>query len=214
MWWINTQTTTSGWADNVGGTPVEYGITPITGFRSWFVTNHDGGLALRSMHMGSIWHPGANTAECNPRARTPFSPPREHEAPDIDCSCGFYSQLPDHPFNEWQNMLRARVSAAGQISMWGRIIQCERGYKAQHVRLSPDDPVVLETSCQAGCDNEPTKVHLPSYQGKFYWAYCDDHAAPDAFPEQVSVEAAMWLRHACKELTERYDREFINWSQL
>ncbi|KKL45675.1 hypothetical protein LCGC14_2353280, partial [marine sediment metagenome] len=51
---------------NIGGKqlPEEFGVTPLTGYRSWTVVNAgDGtGLALQSLHLGYIWKPGTNTA--------------------------------------------------------------------------------------------------------------------------------------------------------
>jgi hypothetical protein len=44
--------------------------------------------------------------------------------------------------------------------MWGRVIQCERGYKAQYPEIQ--EPVVLDISCVKGCDRTPTRIALPS----------------------------------------------------
>jgi hypothetical protein len=199
------------WAMNVGGTIVEeFGITPLVGYRSWLVVHGPEGLALRSLHVSYLWQPGEQTAACHPGGNM-FGGRHSSKSPHIDCSCGFYAALPDEPFVEWEFQKRGRVSAAGQIAMWGRIIECARGYKAETVDLSPD-PVIVETSCQALCDAEPTRIELPAHSQSPIWSVCDDHLSDDE--SRVTVEAGPFLRNACKELSERYGREFINWSML
>ena len=203
---------------NIGGKqlPEEFGVTPLTGYRSWTVVNvGDGtGLALKSLHLGYVWKPETNTARCDSGGSMFFSV-NHHEgpSPDIGCACGIYAQLPDQPIEEWEQMRRGRVSATGTIAMWGRIIVCQKGYKAQHVQI--ETPVVLEVSCRTGCDNPATRIELPSYSQYIYHAYCDEHQPPIYDDPAVTVEAGLWLKEACKELSERYEPiEFLNWSDF
>ncbi len=199
---------------NIGGEllPEEFGVTPLVGYRTWHVVNAgDGtGLALKSLHFGYLWKPETNSARCDSAGQL-FFPVNTHkgDSPDIGCACGFYAQLPDQPVEEWEFMRLGRVSATGTINMWGRIIVCERGYKAQHVSIQ--DPVVLEVSCQKGCDNPVTRVELPYMRVSHYPAYCDEHRPGHSSPV-VTVEAGIWLREACRELSDRYDIEFLTWS--
>ena len=203
---------------NIGGEllPEEFGTTPLVGYRTWHVVNAgDGsGLALKSLHFGYLWKSGVNDARCD-SAGTMFVPATHPgDSPDIDCACGFYAQLPDQPIEEWEFMRLGRVSATGTIEMWGRIIVCERGYKAQHVSIQ--DPVVLEVSCEKDCDNPATRVELPFRRGSYYPAYCDEHqpdrSTVDGAAPVVTVEVGIWLREACRELSDRYNIEFLNWS--
>jgi hypothetical protein len=53
-----------------------------------------------------------------------------HEAPHRDCTCGFsaYYALPAEP------ELPAPEAVWGAIVAWGRIVECETGFRAQHAR--------------------------------------------------------------------------------
>ena len=55
---------------------------------------------------------------------------RGHDAPHRDCNCGFsaYYELAAEP------ELPAPEAVWGVISAWGRIIECERGFRAQYAR--------------------------------------------------------------------------------
>jgi hypothetical protein len=51
-------------------------------------------------------------------------------APVEGCSCGFYalSSLPQFVASHWP----APGVVVGEVFLWGRVIVCERGYKAEH----------------------------------------------------------------------------------
>ena len=55
---------------------------------------------------------------------------RGHEAPYRDCRCGFsaFYSLPEEP------ELPAPEAVWGAIVGWGRVIECERGFRAQYAR--------------------------------------------------------------------------------
>ena len=55
---------------------------------------------------------------------------RGHEAPYRDCLCGFaaFYSLPEEP------ELPAPEAVWGAIVGWGRVIECERGFRAQYAR--------------------------------------------------------------------------------
>lgn len=55
---------------------------------------------------------------------------RDHEAPSRDCNCGWsaYYALPMEP------ELPARECVWGAVVAWGRIVECETGFRAQFVR--------------------------------------------------------------------------------
>jgi hypothetical protein len=51
---------------------------------------------------------------------------RGHEAPQYDCQCGFYATK--EPDEQW-----ATYSVVyGKVALWGRVIEHERGYRAQY----------------------------------------------------------------------------------
>ena len=196
---------------NVGGEvmPDEFGTEPLQGYRGWYVVNAgDGaGFALRSLHAGHIWSPQVE-AVCL-QSLTVFyrGPDGAHVSPDPACSCGIYAQLPEQPLTEWDRMKQGRVTASGTIDMWGRIIQCERGYKAQYAEIQA--PVVIDMSCVKGCDRSPTRVALPDHAQAVFHAYCEEHKHLSAHP--VTVDAKFWMPVVTASLAKRYDIEVFSW---
>lgn len=201
--------------DNKGGrvvVPDEIHTEPLTGYRYWRVLNDGKGLALYSMHAHYQWTGTTNTATCHGAKITPQSSV-EHadKSPHPDCACGLYTQNPKFPLQEWQNMTRGVVSASGSVQMFGRVIVCKLGYKAEHATI--DSPVVIEAACLLNCRNRPTRIQLPLPESKYY-AWCDTHR-PNYVEHVATVEADVWLRYAVAELSERYPTvEFISSAQL
>lgn len=190
---------------NHGGVLVEeFGITPISAYRSWYVVQEPDGVALHSLHRGHIWQKGTNTAECQRRGIM-GRPAHAGFAPDLECSCGFYAARPDQAYTAWDRKKRAHVSAATEIDMWGRIIQCTAGYKAQHVALG-DAPLVLEVSCELDCDRPPVAAELR--RGKLP-TFCEQHH-PDYYTvDPVLINLEKWLPEAARQLEARYDVEVV-----
>jgi hypothetical protein len=165
------------------------------------------GYALRSLHVPYLWR-RQNDAFCH-RPASIFLQTQHmgRLSPDPACSCGIYAQLPEHPLSDWERAKVGMVSASGTIAMWGRIIQCEKGYKAQHAEVQ--DPVVLDLSCVAGCEQEPSRIALPDRSQTPHHALCDEHVR--TAEHQVTVEATMWLDQACSQLSKRYRLDFLSW---
>ncbi len=110
----------------------------IEAWRVWRVVAGKDGYTLGSVIKPTLWPPREPlVAEClcsSPvvtwfrRKRSP------HEIPDERCECGIYAAslptvgqyLRDPP----ANLAVARV--LGQVSLWGRVVECERGYRASH----------------------------------------------------------------------------------
>ena len=198
-------------SNNVGGElmPDEFGTEPLVGYRSWLVVNAgDGtGLALKSLHVSYLWERQVE-AICHQQAimfRRDLHPDRI--SPALTCSCGIYAQLPDQPISEWEHARRGRVYASGTIAMWGRIIECQRGYKAQYAQIQ--SPIVLDLSCVNGCTNPPSKVALPDHQWSVFNAYCTEHAV--AASQTVKIQYDVWLGEARKRLSQRYQLEVLTW---
>ncbi|MGA7280354.1 MAG: hypothetical protein WBZ40_01095 [Acidimicrobiia bacterium] len=196
---------------NIGGEvlPDEFGSEPLLGYRSWHVVNAgDGsGYALKSLHISHIWNRQIQAFCYQPAA---MHGQRLHigmVSPDPNCSCGIYAQLPEHPIGEWDILKRGNVSASGTIAMWGRIIQCERGYKAQYGEIQ--DPLVLDMSCVKDCEEEPTRIGLNGRLQTPFPAYCATHARTAV--EIVTVEVSVWLREVCERLSRRYGLDVLTW---
>lgn len=197
---------------NVGGEvlPDEFGTEPLLGYRGWHVVDAgDGtGLALKSLHVSYLWHREVE-AFCHQQAM--MFQRREHAgkvSPDPSCSCGIYAQLPEHPLTEWNQAKQGHISASGTIAMWGRIIQCERGYKAQYALIQ--EPIVLDLSCVKDCDRDPIRIAIPNHPQMAFNAYCDVHVKSAI--EDVTVEADLWLREVSEKLSQRYELEVLTWT--
>jgi len=92
---------------------------------------------LLAVVWGNEWRPQARfEAECEDAAASVFwqNPPRQpHRAPDARCDCGIYAFKAR---GEADFLAREKTGAAllavGRASLWGRIIETERGYRAQY----------------------------------------------------------------------------------
>ena len=100
------------------------GISPVRAYRTWCVLATDSGPRLMSGIKGfDMWEPGAPLrARCS-HARD------AHRSPSWTCTCGIYaSKRPDarRPYG-W---------VAGEVAMWGRVIEHAHGYRAEFARPS------------------------------------------------------------------------------
>lgn len=111
---------------------------PLVGWRTWAAVERKGGLALRSMVYEGRWPPGeplVATCRLLPRSRRLarllwFEP---HEAPDERCECGVYAASAPElalPYLSRLGLIRgARYALIGRVALWGRVIECERGWR-------------------------------------------------------------------------------------
>lgn len=208
MWWGH-----GGPVGNIGGEKLPERIVaePMVGHRMWYVASsgQGRGIILRSIFVNYDWLGVDQTAVC----RTVYYPgtPPEHkptESPHPKCSCGFYCQLDDTPFDEYRPMAAGRVIATGTVAMWGRIIKCTRGYKAQHVRIQ--SPITIDMTCYGGCENDVQRVELPVLGGS-YGSWCWTDHKPSGL-DVVTIEADIWLKEAKRELEDRYEGvEVLTW---
>jgi hypothetical protein len=154
------------------------------------------------------------TAEClNEQVPSWFR--HRQEAPGVRCSCGLYAQGPDRPITDWTYVLNGRVKASGSILMWGRIIQCEAGYKAQHARI--ESPIVLDATCRGAagklqaleknCVEPVARIEISDLLAQQIWAYCEWHAGRTWTIPPALVDAGVWFDQACRNLSEIYQVE-------
>ena len=111
---------------------------PLVGFRRWGCRR--GGL-YSGIFVAGRFVPNPALGMVAPRAR-PIPWPTDHDrpakcfalgghdAPHRDCRCGYsaYYALPAEPD------LPAPEAVWGAIVAWGRIVECETGFRAQHAR--------------------------------------------------------------------------------
>ncbi|HWH12087.1 MAG TPA: hypothetical protein VG165_13240 [Solirubrobacteraceae bacterium] len=111
---------------------------PLVGFRRWGARR--GGL-YSGIFVAGRFVPNPALAMIAPRA-IPVPWPTDHdrnarcyalgghEAPHAACGCGYsaYYTLPDEPD------LPAPEAVWGAVVAWGRIVECERGFRAEYAR--------------------------------------------------------------------------------
>jgi hypothetical protein len=98
------------------GPPIQIIETPVVGFRDWRV--YAAGY-LRSLVTSECWAPGATfTAHCE-----------QPDCPHLDCVCGV------HAFRDLSHLAsRQGTHVTGAVALWGRIVEHELGFRAQHAR--------------------------------------------------------------------------------
>lgn len=185
---------------NTGGeelVPDEYHEGYVRGYRWWRVGTDMTGMALQSLHFGYTWK-GDNTAGCLGVKR------HKTKSPDPACACGLYAQRPEFPIREWERLGRGSVHASGSILMSGRIIICERGYKAEKALI--EAPVIIEAACMWGCEETPAWITPPKFSERTFAVDCATHV----IDETDAIPVDTWLRECVRQLTNRYGFPFIS----
>jgi hypothetical protein len=98
------------------------GIVPGVAWRAWKVIAVDGVWKLAALGTTGVWEPKkALEATCNRGT--------SHPAPHRDCACGIWS------FTDLDTLIPAlngyEVTVFGLVSIWGRVIECEKGFRSQ-----------------------------------------------------------------------------------
>lgn len=200
--------------ENVGGRELPYslGTKPLIGHRHWRVTRQPSGeLGLQSMHVNLVWSV-RETAECRSEGYKGTHGGHAEPAPYVGCACGLYAELPDTPITEWSWAIAGRVSASGSVALSGRIIKCQRGYKAQYAEMLA--PVVLDVSCSGDgshCIREVSRIVLADDRVNAYYGTCADHEWSETHRNAVVVDADVWMPEAARTLTEKYDLEVLSY---
>jgi hypothetical protein len=99
--------------------PAPVSIEEVEGWRAWSVVERDGAVVLSSLTRAEAWEPGRPFVATCERKR--------HDAPHGRCSCGIYAA--EDP-NELARLGRIAGAAIGQVSLWGRLVEHSRGYRA------------------------------------------------------------------------------------
>src|SRR5690242_8713747 len=100
--------------------PPPLSLEEVEGWRAWSVVERDGVFVLSSLTRAETWEPGRPfVATC---ART------QHDAPGARCSCGVYAAADS---DELARLGRIAGAALGQVSLWGRLVEHSRGYRAE-----------------------------------------------------------------------------------
>jgi hypothetical protein len=141
---------------------VDRSAEPVVGWRAWRLRRDDDGLRLQPAFRGSPWGPREPVrAECVRR--------RRHGAPKRRCTCGLYG------FRDGREvgLGGTRLAAVGQVSMWGRVIEHDLGYRAQ---LAYPARLRLVCSVCLTMGERPATPVLVSEEGGFLLPLCEEHA--------------------------------------
>ena len=116
-------------------------VDPIEGWRLWLAAADDAGTTrLTSVMHPTVWRVGEPVVAACVRRRSLFRS-RRHEhpnqpAPVVSCRCGIYAI--DDPsllagfIDTNQGGRRYRPWVVGRASLWGSIVESERGWRASH----------------------------------------------------------------------------------
>ena len=117
-------------------------IEPTVGWRVWLVVANDARqLCLRSITFVTVWTPRVELrARCiRPRrllARIRRESP--HEVPALGCDCGIHAAKDAAAavgyLSAYEDLLKgvALHRVIGTVSLWGKVVEGERGWRASH----------------------------------------------------------------------------------
>jgi hypothetical protein len=142
-------------------------VEPIRGWRVWKVTSG----RLYSTVFGTLWPERARlVARCGLGGRSsPGGLRGVHEAPSRGCDCGIYGlKSRADALYLAQQIAQPVLVAVGRVSLWGRVVETERGYRAQYAYIY-DLTLLGGTDVEANeirnryavdIDVEPSLAHL------------------------------------------------------
>jgi hypothetical protein len=110
----------------------------VRAWRVWWVLLQGQKLRLRSLFFPLLWEPGRRVeADCLHRGLLRPSRRRPHEAPHERCKCGIYATTALATAADYLRFmqpapLQAIHYAVGRVSLWGLVIECERGWRASY----------------------------------------------------------------------------------
>lgn len=111
-------------------------VDPTVAWRVWLVLARKNGYRLGSVVKPTVWEPGATLeAECLRASRLLARLRRRPRiAPEPDCACGIYGTGLGRMREYLCDLVpRAAVTRViGRVSLWGTVIECERGVRAAH----------------------------------------------------------------------------------
>lgn len=101
----------------------------LTGWRAWRVD----GLRLKALGQNTIWEPKKQlSATCEKSSSGLITlPAPKHEAPQMGCTCGVWA------FKDLDRLTQAvdsysGIQVLGQVSLWGRVVETQNGFRAQY----------------------------------------------------------------------------------
>jgi hypothetical protein len=152
---------------------------PIVGWRVWNLSEDEGPVLWPAGSGADPW-PWRRSyeARCSvPRILTGRR--RRHEAPDVDCRCGIYASA------TLELVARTRPAwppapVLGRVSLWGRTIEHERGWRARFAYPERLRLVCVICAWVEPGPGVPAVVH--AFGGRLY-PLCDEHAGGIEVPD-------------------------------
>jgi hypothetical protein len=120
-------------------------IGPLVGWRAWCVRETERGWRLFSIHYGEAWPAGRQLEAACYRSRYVSNANENtharHFVPAKDCLCGVYAAKVMAQARQYFNASHSTCEmvppsldyihrAIGQVSLWGRVVECSQGYRA------------------------------------------------------------------------------------
>jgi hypothetical protein len=150
------------------------GTEPIVGFRAWRLVLDPEGPRIAPTTPRPVWPPreapAATCSGAHTRLYLVFDPTATpHRCPDEGCTCGW------HAMRDASTLVRPGGPAAvvGQVSLWGKVIEHARGWRAEHAY-----PARLRLVCSrcARTGRWPARPTTVAVRGASGEPACDAHA--------------------------------------
>jgi hypothetical protein len=163
----------------------------VTAWRGWSLVEVDGELRISSLTRPEVWTPRAPHAASCPKGRTP--------TPQRRCRCGVYAAVSPEALAGLRSLPGGVV---GEVSLWGRVIEHGRGYRAQ-----TGYPARLGLVCSAclaeGSGKRADAVQRVPVAGRIRLIpWCSTHAPAAAHGSARSVESSLLSVYAVDPLAD------------
>src|SRR3954468_6736436 len=110
----------------MGGRALDFYAEAIVGWRSW--TLRPDGCVVGLWQQGVVWPSGRPLQAMCCAPALGFGPRHVDPAPGPEHSCGI------HAWKRPEHVQRAPLDwvVYGEVNLWGRVIDCDRGWRAQY----------------------------------------------------------------------------------
>jgi hypothetical protein len=166
-------------------------VEAVTAWRGWSLVEVDGELRLSSLTRPEVWTPRAPHAASCAKGRTP--------TPQRRCRCGVYAANSPEALAGLRSLPGGVV---GEVSLWGRVIEHGRGYRAE-----TGYPARLGLVCSAclaeGSGRRADAVQRVPVGGRIRLIpWCANHAPATTHGSARSVESSLLSVYAVDPLAD------------
>ena len=160
--------------------PVATRSQPVEGWRAWNLSDGPTGPVLRPVGSGvDGWEPRrALEARCGAPSFLSFGR-GAHRAPALHCRCGIYAASSPESF-ERSRPAWPPPPVIGTVSLWGTVIEHERGWRARWAYPSRLALVCVTCAWVEPGPGTPAVVH--TFAGRYY-LFCAEHRGGIALPD-------------------------------